>query len=408
MLLSPIMSRIARKLTVAFLLLAVPLPALPADKPPPDPQARIQELIAQLDGSTVGKGRQARHAMKELVKIGKPAVPALIQATKHKSEWVRSWAAGALGNIHDPRAVPALLPLLEDPSFRVRAVAVWHAGGFAKSDPRVAPAVARRITDPDPMVRGWVVRAISEDRVPGRRTPVVIGVLEEALKTPDGDIRGQAFILLATLRGRDLAGEVKRTLAEETDPLVRSAAYNSVGRSLPADEQAAAWFLAALDEQTVPVTYDAVRGLEWVLKEGRTRLTPETAQSVMTALETALPGLLVHDSAVLRAQAVGLLAAIKKEDSLEQVLNAFKDPAPEVRIAGLQSIPKTGVKAKKSVVRAIVEALADQETDVRATAWSTLRSLIPGVSKLEFNPAAPPDKRTAQLTTIQSKLFPNP
>jgi HEAT repeat protein len=53
----------------------------------------------------------ATHA---LVKIGKPAVPALIEALKDPKWYVREYASSALAKIKDPRAVDALLVAIRD------------------------------------------------------------------------------------------------------------------------------------------------------------------------------------------------------------------------------------------------------------------------------------------------------
>jgi HEAT repeat protein len=69
-----------------------------------------------------------RAAAEALVKIGTPAVPALIQALGD-SDWdVRRAAAEALGAIGDPQAIPALIQALGDSSWGVRRAAAWALG----------------------------------------------------------------------------------------------------------------------------------------------------------------------------------------------------------------------------------------------------------------------------------------
>jgi len=63
------------------------------------------------------------HSRESLEKIGKPAVPQLVEALKRGSHWVRWEAAKALGQISDATAAPALVEALKDEEFDVRWLA---------------------------------------------------------------------------------------------------------------------------------------------------------------------------------------------------------------------------------------------------------------------------------------------
>ena len=63
------------------------------------------------------------HSRESLVKIGKPAVPQLVEALKRGNHWVRWEAAKALGQIGDATAAPALVEALQDEEFDVRWLA---------------------------------------------------------------------------------------------------------------------------------------------------------------------------------------------------------------------------------------------------------------------------------------------
>lgn len=58
----------------------------------------------------------ARIAADSLQRIGKPAVPALIEALTHRDAQTRGLAARALAHIKDTSSVPALFNALEDES----------------------------------------------------------------------------------------------------------------------------------------------------------------------------------------------------------------------------------------------------------------------------------------------------
>jgi len=69
------------------------------------------------------------HSRESLVKIGKPAVPQLVEALMGKSHWLRWEAAKTLGEIGDPTAAPALVEALKDAEFDVQWLA---AAGLIK------------------------------------------------------------------------------------------------------------------------------------------------------------------------------------------------------------------------------------------------------------------------------------
>jgi len=75
-----------------------------------------------------------------LVRIGPPAVPALLEGLQHKDWWAREAAARALGRIGSPRAVVPLIERLSDRSYNVREASIRALG--ALGDPRAVPYVA--------------------------------------------------------------------------------------------------------------------------------------------------------------------------------------------------------------------------------------------------------------------------
>ena len=83
-------------------------------------QTAIASLVADL-ASKNWLVRQRAH--ESLVAIGKPAVPALIEALMSPNDSVRWEAAKALRDICDPAAAPALVKVLEDDNFGARWLA---------------------------------------------------------------------------------------------------------------------------------------------------------------------------------------------------------------------------------------------------------------------------------------------
>ncbi len=83
-------------------------------------EATISELIAMLNSSDGLIRHRAHHA---LLKIGEPAVEALINALGSPDDFLRWEAIKVLGQIGSVRAVPALIDALEDKRYTIRWLA---------------------------------------------------------------------------------------------------------------------------------------------------------------------------------------------------------------------------------------------------------------------------------------------
>lgn len=105
-------------------------------------KATIEGLITKLGKDHNGQERQ--HARNDLIKIGSPAVPYLIQATRD-ADAHRRWEAGkALGAVGDGEAAPALVAMLEDRELSNRWVAAHSLSTMGK--PAIV-AVLRALVD---------------------------------------------------------------------------------------------------------------------------------------------------------------------------------------------------------------------------------------------------------------------
>lgn len=100
---------------------------------------RLNDLVADLTCEDHLKCQKARRA---LVDIGAEAVPALIDALKHKHQWVRWEAAKALSEIGDPRSIEALVNVLMDQEFEIRWLA---AEGLIRIGPESVPAILKQL-----------------------------------------------------------------------------------------------------------------------------------------------------------------------------------------------------------------------------------------------------------------------
>lgn len=161
-----------------------PVPALEAlgkfkDRAAPA-LARLRELLK------AGDDRVRWNAAKTLGKIGPaalPAAPDLVAALDDADAEVREHAAEALGDIGPTAAPLAAGPLgkaLDDPEARVRRDAVRALGDLGPAAKAVLPAVAKRLKDPELMVRAAAGRSVRQIDPNGNWPPA-----EKAQIVPD-------------------------------------------------------------------------------------------------------------------------------------------------------------------------------------------------------------------------------
>jgi HEAT repeat protein len=94
---------------------------------------RLAFLIARLK-----KGPKRYPTMQALVKMGAPAVEALIHTLNHPQPEARAYAAEALGKIGRPEAVQPLLALLHDTEWECRVAAVQALAQLRVAEPLIA------------------------------------------------------------------------------------------------------------------------------------------------------------------------------------------------------------------------------------------------------------------------------
>lgn len=219
-------------------------------------------LIKQLNS----KDKNVRHqAANQLVKIGRPAVPALLEALTGEAETAQFMAANVLGDIKDPRAVEPLIWALGVSSPTTRRNAAYALGEIG--DERAANPLSRLLNDPEKEVlegAQWSLRRTD-------RTGVSFAELIQAGNRPDIDssVEGtHLFYALVEIRNNlTTLRELARALSHSSS-LVRKEVARHLGtyfKEHAADPKKHPEALAALlkaSRDTVP----EVRGLAiWAL-----------------------------------------------------------------------------------------------------------------------------------------------
>ena len=122
------------------------------------PAEAAPALIERLTDSVIGE--QVLYA---LGRIGRAAIPSLMESLKHPDERVRAQAARALGGMRPPakECAPALIAATKDPHWAVRTRAVEALGNVWPSSPEVIAALAAALKDENVDVRAKAAQALA-------------------------------------------------------------------------------------------------------------------------------------------------------------------------------------------------------------------------------------------------------
>ena len=148
----------------------------------------IPALVAALGDRDI---EVAKYATRSLIKFGKEATDALLKALADPAEQTRHYAVRALGEIQDPRSADTLLALAGKVD---RAVHLWALGRLG--DRRGFETVVAAVADPDRDVRLTAIQALN-DLGDQRAVPV----LTAALADPEWMIREWAARGLESITG---------------------------------------------------------------------------------------------------------------------------------------------------------------------------------------------------------------
>jgi len=222
----------ARLLLILLLTLAPLLHAGEAAVPP-DVADRIDVLAKKLGDGQYG----SQGACQDLIGIGEPAVPALIDALKDRRPQARWWAVAALCRIGDDRGyAPVLQVLQNDESAFVRSTAVYYLRHFHTKGKDIWPEVEKALGDKDGEVGRWALRLMMEDGY-----PKLDEVLRKVLKQGNSELQSYALQHLREMGERN-AGQARAYL-----PLVKE-------------------LIQAKDER---VRYDAIHTTVVLLEKGK-------------------------------------------------------------------------------------------------------------------------------------------
>lgn len=300
----------------------------------------INPLIATLKDANAQVERLAAMA---LVTIGTPAVEALIAALSDPDIHIRYWAASALGNIKDARAVSPLIAALKDADDNVKGAASVGLGAIGAS---AVEALAAALNDSNPLVRPWLLASLGRTKDPRAVVPLIA-----ALQDTDPSVRAVAVGWL---------GGTKDPRA--VDPLITSLKDADVNVRVAS----AQWLSTIEDSRSIEPLIGTLNDPE-----------PRVRQAAVTALGKSAPDTFRTIGAPVIAP---LVAAMKKPDC-------------GVRVMAAAALSEIGAPA----IEPLIAALKELDSDVRSLAFAAL-------DKINDPRAAESLKSTPEIAARNSAL----
>ena len=120
----------------------------------------IEAMIQELDkGFFKGDGNRA--ARDTLIKIGPPAIPALIEALDNESEFIQSGAIKTLGTMGTKEALQPLVEIIKDPKNHSSGILFDAAVALSGLGKEGSEALRRLASDESPIVRRYAIHGLS-------------------------------------------------------------------------------------------------------------------------------------------------------------------------------------------------------------------------------------------------------
>ena len=286
-------------------------------------------------------------AAKALVSIGVPAVQPLIAALGDGDEDVRRAAAGALGQIGDPRAVEPLIAALRDKNSDVRRRAAEALGKLR--DARAVDPLIAALKDQNMYACKAAAGALGQIGDPRAVEPLIA-----ALSNENGDVRKAAAGALVKI-GVPAVEPLIAVLRWDKD--VRQAAAGALGQI--GDARAVEPLITALKDKDKYVCLAAVKALGnlgwqpdqseagavyWVEK----RKWHKCVEIGAPAVEPLIAAL--NDRESVRKAAANTLGQIGDARAVEPLIAALKDEYWSVCQAAAGALVKIGVPAVEPLI----------------------------------------------------------
>jgi HEAT repeat protein len=231
----------------------------------------VSQLISKFK---VKDGTDHSDVMKAFAKIGTSAVEPLIAALKDPDSSVRQGAAGALGEIKDPRAIEPLIAVLKDSEFGVRLYTVRALGNF--NDHRIVGPLIGALKDTDQYVRYAATGELGAIKDPLAVEPLITALQED----PESNVRQNAAWALSNIEDPRVVEPIIAALKDK-DLFVQWVVAQKVAKMN--NPRAANALMAALRERNFPVIVGAE---SFFIKRGE----PGSEDALIEALQSGIIG----------------------------------------------------------------------------------------------------------------------
>ncbi|MEZ2228183.1 MAG: HEAT repeat domain-containing protein [Microcoleus sp.] len=352
-----------------------------------------KEIASLIEKLKTNDKKELDATIKKLVKIGEPAIPALIEALQDQNLLVRRSAAQVLKQIAGP-AIPALAKALKNSDADVRSGGASALGIIGAEAKTVAPQLVPLLKDSDAKVRKSAASALDNIGVEAKTAvPQLIPLLQDS----DPKVRRSAAYVLGNI-GVEAKTAVPQLipLLKDSDPKVRSSAADALGNIGAEAKTAVSQLFPLLKDSDANVRSSAASALGNIGVEAKTAVPqlipllqdsdPKVRRSAAYVLgnigveaKTAVPQLiaLLQDSdpkvPSSAASALGNIGAEAKT-AVSQLFPLLKDSDANVRSSAAYALGRIGAQAQK-VVLEIVPLLQDSDANVRRSAADALGNI---------------------------------
>jgi HEAT repeat protein len=306
---------------------------------------RAAKVLEALGWSPTSNLERARHAVAlgeygQAALLGDVAIEPLAEALKDEHSHTRRGVLEALAQIDDTSVLRLLLESLKDRDSHVRVAAAEVLSDFP--EPKVIEALTAHLSDQDALLRA--AAATSLGRL-GDAT--AIRPLIEALHDPDWSVRKAVVDALGLLRAPG-AVEPLAELLSDADYDVRESVAVAYGRI--SDRRAIEWLVASLADGQLSVRQATAAALGRIDPDWQ---RSEEAKHAIPRLEAAMQ----HRDYWVRHAASAALNKFRESTEVEASLRQGHDQV---------------VFRRQATIRTLLEALEDDDRDLRLAAVETL------------------------------------
>ena len=326
----------------------------------------IKELVRQF-----AKGNEK--ARDTLLRIGKPAVPALIKILKMNREnhGVRWCAAELLGLIKDERAIPALAKIMHERTDALRLKSVFALGQIGKPAAKILIKESQRT---DRSGQRFLISALGKSEDKAAVKPLVIILLSNSLP----ECRLAAYALGALKAKEAVPALLKATRQERwLDPLLKDyekeykrklnpKQLEYIKKNINTVRCSAIWALGVIGDLS------AMPALKKLLKDNNNDVSAFAAQALGTIGKKAVPTLIAFlndEDARIRMQAAQQLGRIRDKVAVPALIKALKDDSIQVRCVAAYSL---GEIADKSAASALIKMIPAKDENINASVSKAL------------------------------------